>query len=86
MIVRKKELMQTHQRVKSAVELFKESLNVGDKVEIFKRTDDNRKILKTGGIVTGLYPHIFTVLLDKGYTRSFMYKDYQNIKIKGAKK
>ncbi len=64
------------------IEAFKNSLSVGDKVEIERLTEDNKSKLKYGGVVTGMYSHIFTILSDRGYTESFQYKDYQIVKKK----
>lgn len=53
------------------IEKLKSSIKVGDRV--ISRSDEIR-----GGIVTGLYPHIFTVKTPSGYTESIAYRDYQD--------
>lgn len=53
------------------IDRMKSSIKVGDRV--ISLHEDVR-----GGIVTGLYPHIFTVKTPSGYTESIAYRDYQD--------
>lgn len=53
------------------IDKIKGSIKVGDR--IISQCDEIR-----GGIVTGIYPHIFTVKTPKGYTESIAYREYQD--------
>ena len=57
------------------IEKLKNSIKVGDRI-ISLRED------LQGGIVTGLYPHIFTVKTPKGYIEAIAYRDYDRFLVK----
>ena len=57
------------------IEKLNNSIKVGDRV--ISLHEDVR-----GGIVTGLYPHIFTVKTPKGYTEAIAYRDYDRFLVK----
>lgn len=53
------------------IDMLREKIKVGDRI-ISLRED------LQGGIVTGLYPHIFTVKTPKGYTEAIAYRECQD--------
>lgn len=57
------------------IDRMKSSIKVGDRV--ISRCDEIR-----GGIVTGLYPHIFTVKTPGGYIEAIAYRDYDRFLVK----
>ena len=57
------------QDVNDYIHKLKNSIKIGDR--IISHSEDIR-----GGVVTGLYPHVFTVKTPKGYTESIAYRDY----------
>ena len=53
------------------IDKIKGSIKVGDR--IISHSEDIR-----GGVVTGLYPNVFTVKTPKGYTEAIAYRECQD--------
>ncbi len=65
-------------------EVIKRKLFIGKKIKALHYAEDKygKTVLRRArkGTVTGIYPYIFTVVFDGGYTESFRYSQFWETK------